>query len=614
MVTSDKFLLLRMHHSTRGLSDEEVREIADEAELLRFNAGDVVHRQNEVVTSLDLVITGRLSISMVDKQGRITVQRFQPAGGQYGVLSAALGEPAGVECVAEDPTTLLRLDYQMVLALSTKYQALRLNLLRMAADGVKQFLHQHRHLVKPYLVAIFHEKPETRRLSRKLIQRLNELGENPCVLTDDPEWIPIEGLRYHLMRRNGRRTSEEETRRQISEWSDSQRVIADVDTTWEPAQADALLGSCELVLWCVTPQTWRESLRKLEAFEAQAPTWREKVCIVWLLDHEQAVPLASDLRKLARRDIKISFTRPGSNRGPIMNHGFERLVHLLRGVQIGVALGGGGARGMAHLGVLKAFEQNGIIIDMIAGSSAGAMTGTLYASGMDVDYTVERFIADLKPSWLFRLLPGGEQWYLLHKYRRGHFDPMLRRYLQRYWFEQISIPVHTVTVDLISGKTVVREGGDAVDGVVESINLPGLSLPITRDGQALIDGSIINTVPADVLVGKGCNYVIAVSLTAKLEPEFANNRPDTPTAAMKHATTVQTLVRTHLVQSYNLDARGIQSADFVIEPDVAKFDLSAFTRTEELAVAGEQATLEVISQIKEALVRLDPQLFASFRE
>ena len=614
MVTSDKFLLLKTHRSTRGLSDEAVHEIADEAELLRFNAGDVVHRQNAVVTSLDLVIAGRLSLSMVDKQGNITVQRFQPAGGQYGVLSGALGEPAGIECVAEDPTTLLRLDYQVVLGLSAKYQAFRLNLLRMAADGIRQFLFQQKHLVKPRLVAIFHGQPESRRLGRKLIQRLNELGENPCVLTDDPEWIPIEGLRYHLMPGGGRQSVEEEIIRQVSEWPDSQRVIADLDTTWEPAQAAALLNPCELVLWCVTPQTWRESLQKLEAFEAHAPTWREKVCIVWFLDREQAAPLASELRKLAKRDIKVSFARPAPNQGPVMNHGFERLVHLLRGVRIGVALGGGGARGMAHLGVLKAFEQNGIIVDMIAGTSAGAMTGTLYASGMDVDHLVEVFIADLKPWWLFRLLPHSEQWYLFHNYRRGHFDSMLRRYLQRYWLEQISIPVHTVTVDLISGKTVVRAGGDAVDAIVESINLPGLSLPIIRGGQALVDGSVINTVPADVLVGKGCNFVIAVSVTAKLESEFANNRPDTPTATMNRATTLQTLARTYLVQSSSLSAQGVQSADFVIEPDVSKFALSEFSRTEELAAAGEQATLEAISQIKEALVRLDPQLFASFRE
>jgi predicted acylesterase/phospholipase RssA/CRP-like cAMP-binding protein len=614
MGTVDKFLLLKMHPCTSGLNDEAIREIANEAELLRFESGDVVHRPNEIVTSLDFIVAGRLNISFIDKQGNLTAQRYQTAGGQYGILSAALGEPSGVKCVAEDPTSLLRIDFQVVLSLTKTHEIFRLNLLRMTADGIRQLLYKGKHLSKPHLVAIFHEKPETRELSRRVIQRLSDLGENPCVLTDDPEWIPIDGLRHHLMRRGERRTSEEEDRRHISKWSDLQRVIVDVDTSWEPAQAAALLTSCELVLWCVTPQNWRESIRQLEAFEAHAPTWREKVYIVWLLKDERTAPLATELQALAKRDIKISFSRPAPKQGPILYQGFERLIHLLRGIQIGVALGGGAARGMAHLGVLKAFEQHGIVIDMISGTSAGAMTGTLYSSGMGAEYAVERFVADLRPPWVFRLLPGGEQWYLFYKYRRGHFAPMLRKYLRQYRLEQLPIPMHPVSVDLVGGKVVLRDSGDAVDGIVESINLPGLSLPISRDGQALVDGGVINNVPADVLVEKGCNFVIAVSVTAKIESEFASNRPDTPSATMKRATTLQTLLRTYLVQNSNLNALGVQPADFVIEPDVTNFDLSAFSRTDELAAVGEQATLEAIPEIKEALARLDPQLFGSGEE
>lgn len=297
-----------------------------------------------------------------------------------------------------------------------------------------------------------------------------------------------------------------------------------------------------------------------------------------------------------------------------MNHGFERLVHLLRGIQIGVALGGGAARGMAHLGVLKAFEQNGIVVDMISGTSAGAMTGIVYASGIDVDYSIERFVADLRPSWFFRLLPQGGQWYLLYKYRRGHFEPMLRTYLQQYRLEQLAVPMSSITVDLVSGKAMVRDAGDAVHAIVESINLPGLSLPIIREGQALVDGGMINNVPADVLVAKGCNFVIAASVSAKIETEFASNRQNTPVSEMKPASTIQTLLRTYLVQSANLNALGVQPADVVIEPDVTGFGLSEFVRTDELAAVGEQTTLEAISRIKESLARLDPQLFASFQQ
>jgi NTE family protein len=186
---------------------------------------------------------------------------------------------------------------------------------------------------------------------------------------------------------------------------------------------------------------------------------------------------------------------------------------------------------------------------------------------------------------------------------------MLRKYLLDRQLQQLPIPMHTITVDLIDGDAVVRDSGDAVHAITESINLPGLSTPINRDGQALIDGGLINNIPADVLVNNGCNFVIAVSVTAKMEKEFARNRADTPTAQMKPASTIQTLLRSYLVQSRSINSFGIQPADYVIEPDATAFELTEFRRTAELAEVGEQATLEAIPKIKEQLARLDGQLF-----
>jgi predicted acylesterase/phospholipase RssA len=183
---------------------------------------------------------------------------------------------------------------------------------------------------------------------------------------------------------------------------------------------------------------------------------------VWLLDNNATIaPYVPELYGLAERNFKLSFDAPGANQGSLLQHGFERIVHHLRGVQIGLALGGGAARGMAHLGVLKALEQHGIYIDMLAGTSAGAMTGTIYAAGLDPEYVTHVFKTDMKPSWLFRQLPGGGYWYLLYKYRRNHFESMLRKYLGLARMEQLSLPAFTVSVDLVEGEAVVRDVGEA---------------------------------------------------------------------------------------------------------------------------------------------------------
>jgi predicted acylesterase/phospholipase RssA len=107
----------------------------------------------------------------------------------------------------------------------------------------------------------------------------------------------------------------------------------------------------------------------------------------------------------------------------------------------------------------------------------------------------------------------------------------------------------------------------------------------------------------------GCNFVIAVSVTAKMEKEFCHITPGTPTPPRRKPTVVQTLLRSLLVQNHNLNAHGVQPADVVIEPDVTGFDLTEFMRAKELAAVGEAAALEQVPKIRQLLTRLDPQLF-----
>ena len=127
-----------------------------------------------------------------------------------------------------------------------------------------------------------------------------------------------------------------------------------------------------------------------------------------------------------------------------------------------MALGGGAARGMAHLGILKALEQIGIVVDMIAGTSAGAMTGIVYASGLDSDYTADQFSTDLRP--VVVLSPHSRMATMVSRLQvpPGQFDPMLRKYLHDWRLEQLAVPCLSVTVDLVAGDSIVREQGDAI--------------------------------------------------------------------------------------------------------------------------------------------------------
>jgi predicted acylesterase/phospholipase RssA len=549
---------------------------------------------------------------MQDPRGNVVQRKYLGRGSQFGAVAAAQEDPVPITVVAVEPSSVLRLEYDTFLEHVARIPRLLRNLLRDIGSAFKQTFSLDRIHAQSNVVMVVHRSPVSRPLTKRLIDRLQALGEHPCVLTDDPSWEARSDVPQLLLVQDGHWLGDETVRSKIAQWSAHERVFIDVAADLERDRLIRGIKLADRVLACIRPDDWQRLAQDLRELEAHEPEWRQKINAVWMMDGgPMHVPRADQLHELVNCDFKVSFADPPVNCGPILNHGVERIVHALRGVRVGIALGGGAARGMAHLGVLKALEQQGIVVDMIAGTSAGAMTGTFYASGMEVDYAVDRFVNDLTPSWFFRRLRSGGYWYLLYKYRRGQFDPMLRRYLSDLRLEQLPIPMNTITVDLVSGEPKVRDRGDAVDGILESINLPGLSAPICRNGEALVDGGLVNNVPANVLVGKGCNFVIAVSVTAKLEKEFAKIRPDSPGPKYKTPSVIQTIMRGYLVQNVNMNSVGVQPADFILNLDVTEFDLSEFTRTAELAAIGVKETEASIEKIRTSLADLDKELFSA---
>ena len=311
-------------------------------------------------------------------------------------------------------------------------------------------------------------------------------------------------------------------------------------------------------------------------------------------------------------DFKLTLDPPGANQNSLLQHGIERIVHHLRGIQIGLALGGGAARGMAHLGVLKALEQHGIYIDMLSGTSAGAMTGALYAAGLDPEYLLIASRPSCGHPGFFDSCP----WRLLVfalQVQTASVRSLAAEISGRAKMEQLILPVLTVSVDLVEGDPLVREVDDAATGVLASINLPPLSLPIVRSDQALVDGGLLNNVPANVLVAKGCNFVIASTVTAKLEKKFLRIRSKRRSLSSRFLSTIQVIMRQTMIQGYNMNSVGIRPADFVIAPDVTSFDISEFTRAEEMAPIGESTTNATVANLHKMLRRLDSKLFESSR-
>ena len=594
----------------RDLPQVVIQEITSTAETIEFQPGQVVIELDEKVRHVYFVISGRLAGTLFDRIGKAIRRDTFSRGAVAGLFSVLLPDRSFLQVEAVETTTVVRLSLDEVLRLAARFPQFQLAILRITASIAKKLVMVDRELPKPAVVAVVHSRNQDNLLTVQLAQRLRTLGELPSVAADDRRCAADEGIPFELIFENGAFIGGDEVVQILTQWAAQGRLFVDVHADHSIDDLRRLVSYEEVVLWCVDAANAADAAQKLRILEQSAPRLREKVCLVWMLNQDEpSPPCLPQLNELAVRDFKIYAGRQKSDQGPLMRQGVERIVHFLRGVQIGIALGGGAARGMAHLGVLRSLERHGIFVDRIAGTSAGAMTGTIYAAGFDAVHTAQCFKTDLLPSRFFRALPAGGYWYLLYKYRRRKFEPMLRKYLGHLRAEQLTVPMTTIAVDLVNGDVVARDGGDAVHNVLESINLPPLSLPIVRHDQALVDGGLLNNVPANVLAAKGCNFVIASTVTAKLEKDFMGIRSKQARLASKLFSTVQVAMRQSLIQSYSMNAEGVRPADFIIAPDVTAFDMAEFTRADEMASVGEQVTDSCIDKLKQMLSRLDPQLF-----
>ncbi|MDZ5470678.1 patatin-like phospholipase family protein [Bacillus sp. 31A1R] len=250
--------------------------------------------------------------------------------------------------------------------------------------------------------------------------------------------------------------------------------------------------------------------------------------------------------------------------------------------KIGLALGSGGARGFAHLGVIKVLKDEGIPIDLIAGSSMGALVGCFYGAGLDVerlyklskvfkrkyylDFTVPKmgFIAGNRVKELIRVFTHGKN------------------------LEQLDIPVGVVATDLKAGEKVVFKEGPIAEAVRASIAIPGIFVPEKFNGKLLIDGGVIDRVPVSVVKEMGADIVIAV--------DVSNVKTNTEITSI-----YDVIMQSIDIMQMELVANREIASDIMIRPSVEMYSSRAFTNIEEIIEIGEKETKKHIGAINELL-------------
>ena len=286
--------------------------------------------------------------------------------------------------------------------------------------------------------------------------------------------------------------------------------------------------------------------------------------------------------------------------------------------RIGLVLGGGGARGAAHVGVLKVLEEQGIAVDFIAGTSMGAIVGALYASGYRAD-EIETILQRIDWSDALSDQPGRELRSPQRKAdaalipsslelgidREGLRTPqgliqgqnlglLLRQLLPQAGtsddFDQLPIPFRAVAADLVAGEAVVLGSGNLVDAIRASMSVPGAFQPIRIDDRLLVDGGIVDNVPIDVARAMGAERLIVVDVGAGLADEEALASP---------ASVTMQVISILMERQTRRTLESLQDGDILIRPDLGEIGSANFPQAPEAVPMGEAAARALIGQLQD---------------
>ena len=261
--------------------------------------------------------------------------------------------------------------------------------------------------------------------------------------------------------------------------------------------------------------------------------------------------------------------------------------------KLGLAFGGGFARAVAHIGVLKVLEEEKIPIDLVAGTSAGAILGAAYCAGLSARELEAMAVASRFHDFARMTL---SRYGLYASDRMANF---CERVLKIKSFEDLKIPLAVIATDVRTGDPVVFTRGPIVSPMRASCAYPGMFPPVEVDGRSLIDGMLAYSVPTPPLREMGADFVIGVYLSA--------DRSGHP--APRHL--LEVIGQCLSIAEDKMRHLWKKDADLVVEPDINGFSFDCFDRAKELIANGEKAARAALPQLRRLLNLPEPHVFSA---
>jgi NTE family protein len=484
---------LRNFSLLTDVGEAALKRLLAEANWFGLPGGTLLQRDGENSRALFLVVTGCLGVFVEDEHGGKRLVAHVQAGETVGEMSLISGEPHSAQLVALRDTELLRVSPQAFDSLIARHPRVMFNLMRVLIRRLNETTHQPVDRSRPKTFAIvplqdgLGDEPIARRLAASLV----EMGSRAAVLDSS-------------------------SAEQSAEWFNSFEAAHDIifyrgdapDSAWSQL---CLRQSDRVLLLARADRPLPLKPLEMPAFKERA-TGLPELLLLHPTNRSEGLPEHFALRSglfESHHHVRAGATED-----------IRRLARFIAGRAIGVVLAGGGARGFAHIGILKALTEAGVPFDRLGGTSMGAVI----AAGLALEWSIEELTERMRNAFVKENPLSDYTLPLIGLVRGKKVTNLLRENFGTGRIEEMPKPFFCVSSDLTTGRIHVHRSGPLWRALRASVALPGILPPVTHHGHLLVDGGVMNNLPVDVMAQQARGPIIASDVTGELDLRVTDER------------------------------------------------------------------------------------------
>ncbi|HTO40873.1 MAG TPA: patatin-like phospholipase family protein [Rhizomicrobium sp.] len=484
--------LLRKFPLLSDVSDGGLKRLLGEANWFGLPGGMLLQRDGENQRALFLVVTGSLGVFVEDDHGARKLVAHIPAGETVGEMSLISGESHSAQLVALRDTELLRVSPHSFDGLIARFPRVMLNLMRVLVKRLQNANSGIDRTMRPKTFAIIPlQAGLDEAIAMRLAAALVEMGSRAAVLDS---------------------RSADQSAEWFANFEAGHDIVFYCGNAPEGAWTNLCLRQADRIFLLA------RSDRPLPLRPLDMPAFKERATglpqLLLLHPHGKSQDLPEHFALRSGLFDSHHHVRAGSAAD------IARVARFITGRAVGLVLAGGGARGFAHIGVIKALQEAGVPIDHMGGASMGAIV----AAGLAMEWSVEEMTERLRAAFVTSNPLSDYTFPLIALVRGRKVTRLLQNGFGDIRIEELPRQFFCVSSDLTSGRIHTHRGGPLWRALRASVALPGIMPPVTYHGHLLVDGGVMNNLPVDVMSEKAAGPIIASDVTGELDLKAADDQ------------------------------------------------------------------------------------------